>query len=467
MLNRSNRGLVLSQIYRKTSKATGHTEMVLSPFHHHRHIRPTVAALHHSTTSNSASNTAAATAAVVNDDSQNGQLAHGMLRYRRMPIEVESPEAMGMLESIQCNLCESSMADTVLGDVIDVSELRGLVLNYGDHHGLPELRREIVRGHEEHILDPSKHVLVTVGASHALFMISTSLLSAQSHIAVMFPNYTSNLETPEYAMQVSTKRIELKFEHGWRLQMDELRRLLMENPNVRLVSITTPHNPTGMVMTEDEIRAVLDLVREHSKRTGHDCRLLVDETYRDMQALGPNGELPPLAATFGNDVISVSSMSKTYGMPGIRIGWIVCRDERLMKRLLAAKEQTVICGSAVDEKLAYLALSKRAELLPSILSDIETRRNIVKEWVERNSDIVEWVEPRGGCVTFPRFKSDIDIDIQRFHFLLLHRYSTYVGAGHWFGYDERYMRIGYGWSKIQDLRDGLDNITKAAKAAMY
>ena len=361
--------------------------------------------------------------------------------YRRMPIEIESPEQMGYA-NLDCNLTESSFADARLGD-LDL-DLAKLVLCYGDHFGKPELRRLIAA---EGGLSGPNDVLITTGAATALFIVSTSLLKAGDRLLVVRPNYATNLETPR-AIGAHLDYLELDFDRGFRIDLAELSRRI--TPDTRLVSITVPHNPTGTSMTEVELRAVVQLVESRG------CTLLVDETYREMAY----GAVLPCAASLSKSVISVSSLSKTYGLPGIRIGWLACLDQKRMETFLAAKEQIVICNSVVDEEIAYRALQKRQQDLPRIRAQIAAHFGLVRDWFAGERRL-EWVEPTGGVVCFPRIKADSGVDVARFYAALNDTYKTFVGPGHWFEMDKRYMRIGFGWPGTAELTRGLANVSRA------
>ncbi len=367
------------------------------------------------------------------------------MRYRRMPIEVESPEQFGY-GNIDCNLAESSVTDGLISDL--GINLDGLVLMYGDHYGKPELRELIAAGHPN--LQP-EDVLMTVGAAAALFIVSTSLLQAGDRLLVVFPNYATNIETPRQ-MGCEMDFYPLTFDNGFRIDVDDIASRI--TPATKLVSLTCPHNPTGSMITE------ADLLRLIAAVEAKGCHLLFDETYREMSF----GKVLPPAAALSPSVISVSSLSKTYGLPGIRMGWLICRDKTLMQTFLAAKEQIFISNSVVDEEIAYQFLSRKAEHLQRIRQHIDTNFAITKAWMAEQTDF-EWVEPQGGCVCFPRIKPDSGVDVEKFYKLLNTVYKTFTGPGHWFESDRAHMRVGFGWPSKDELARGLNNITQALNAA--
>ena len=204
------------------------------------------------------------------------------MRYRRMPIEVESPEELGY-GTIEINLSESSVWDARLGKWS--KNLDEMILCYGAHRGTDELR-ELIAATSPGL--SASDVLVVPGAAAALFIINSSLLEAGSAMLVARPNYSTNIETPRL-IRCATKYLDLKFENGFELDLDEVASLL--TPDTRLISVTYPHNPTGVVLGEQKLHGLIRAGRKAG------CYLLVDETYRDLhRGVGTESS----AATCGN-----------------------------------------------------------------------------------------------------------------------------------------------------------------------
>lgn len=366
------------------------------------------------------------------------------MKYRRLPIEIESPEERGY-GSIRCNLTESSTTDRSLQSLN--LELSDLLLAYGDHRGEPALRELIAAGAPNVPID---HVVTAPGAAAALFFVATALLERDNHAIVAHTNYATNFETPRL-IGADLDLLRLNFDDQYQLDTDELQRLVRPG-HTKLISITYPHNPTGAMID----RPILDRVIEIADSCG--AHLLVDETYRDMTYGTP---LPAVAGLYQRG-ISVSSLSKTFGIPGIRVGWAMTQDPVLAESLLAAKEQIVICGSVLDEAVATAVLQRSATLLPEIRARLAERKQQVSAWMAAQQHF-EWVEPQGGAVCFPRLVEGVSPTVFRTH--LNEVEGTYVGEGHWFEQDARSFRLGFGWPADDELAEGLAALSRSAAHA--
>ena len=381
------------------------------------------------------------------------------MHYVRMPIEIESPEQLGY-DRVRYNLTESSLTDVRLQDLwpqlgLDQA-LRELVLCYSDHRGNPDLRA-LIAEQSSTPLQPgaaslgADDVLVTPGAALALFIIATTLLERGDHLIVVRPNYATNIETPR-AIGCAIDYVDLAFEDGFRLDPARIERLI--RAETKLISVTTPHNPTGTALSRHTLNRLIALAEQK------DIRLLVDETYRDMSFVPQL----PVAASLSDQAISVASMSKSYGIPGIRVGWLITQDAKLFERFLAAKEQIGICGSIIDEHIAEAALAQSVPWISTVERNLKSAVGTVEQWLTRETRM-EWVRPQGGCVCFPRIKADANIDVEKFYRTLTQEHATAVGPGHWFEQDKRFMRIGFGWPLAEELEGGLKAISKSLDAS--
>lgn len=356
-----------------------------------------------------------------------------------MAIEVESAEQKGY-DTIACNLAESSVSDTRLN--LELLQGQEIDLLYGDHWGHPGLRKLIAEEYGMH----EDEILLTPGAAGALFIISTTLLEPKSQLLLEWPNYATNIETPR-AIGCNIDQLMLKEENGFHAEKKVLEEMLSKK-KYDLISITQPHNPTGRMFDEASLKYWVEI----SKKNG--SKLLVDETYRDLSLM----EKTSVAASLASHVITVSSVSKAFGLPGLRIGWIACKDKQLMEKFLAAKEQIIICNSIIDETLAYAYYKRKKEHFLPIQKRIQHNLKVYTAWINEHPDM-KGVAPMGGVVAFPRIIARIDT--KKFYQLLEEKYKTMVGPGHWFEMPDEYMRIGFGWPTEEQFERGLKNIDLA------
>ena len=367
------------------------------------------------------------------------------MNYKRMLIEIESPEQMGY-NSIKNNLTESSLTDQKLSDLnLDINKL---VLAYGHHQGHLQLRELIAT---ENNVNPDD-VLITAGAASALFIVSTSLLEKGDSIIVQYPNYGTNYETPR-AIGAQILYLKLNLEGELKIDIEEIKRII--TPDVKFISITNPHNPTGFIFNDDEIIALIELVKSHH------IFLLIDETYAELWFR----DKPKLNfLDNNNNVIVVSSLSKAYGLPGIRLGWLICKNKNWMEKFLAAKEQMVICNSILDEEIGFQFYLRKNDWKLKNKIDVNLKRQLILDWIakENRLTIQKFL---GGVVCFPKIRNAEETDVQLFYKILNTQFGTYVGPGRWFEIDDSFFRIGYGWPSINELESGLYAISESLKQA--
>jgi len=332
-----------------------------------------------------------------------------------------------------------------------IQAIRDGKTRYTQVDGTPELKTAIIKKfHRDNELEfEPGQILVSNGAKQSLYNLLIAVLNHGDEAIVPAPYWVSY---PDMIKLADAKPAIMlgSAEHDFKITAKQLQNSL--NENTRLIILNTPHNPTGTVLRESELRRAVEIAESCG------ARLLVDETYRGLSYVGT----PPHAASLSPRAISISSLSKTWGLPGLRLGWILCRDPELQELFLAAKEQIHISTSVLDEEIACRYLRDRGQHLQRIRGIVDERFACVRAFMAGQSEL-EWVAPEGGVIAFPRLRGDIDVN--RFYQLLNDEYGTFVGPGHWFDMDRRYMRIGYGWPDADELARGLDNIAEAAARA--
>ena len=265
----------------------------------------------------------------------------------------------------------------------------GMWLGYTETFGASDLRQTIASLYEHRNAD---EILCFAGASEGIFAANTVLLDKDSHAIIVTPNYQSH-ETLPLAICEATG-IPLDPDDGWSLDIDRVVEAV--RPNTKLVTINFPHNPTGTILPLDRYHALIELCRKHG------IYILHDEIFH---GLGPTGtaHLPFVADVYERG-LSLNVMSKSYGLPGLRIGWIACADSQVISRMERMKHYLSICNSGPSERLAKIALLNRDKLLSRNCSIIDENLPKWEAFFERYPDLFEWRRPDGSCMAFPRYK---------------------------------------------------------------
>jgi len=265
-----------------------------------------------------------------------------------------------------------------------------LGLGYAPTWGSEELRTAIAATYET--VDPARDVLAFAGAEEAMYWALQELVGPGDHAIVTVPNYQS-METLTLRTGAEVSGWELRPENGWAPDLTELEARL--RPNTRLVAVNFPNNPTGAVPTIEAFTALAELC----DREG--IVLFSDEVYRGLE-LDPARTLPQ-ACDLSSRALSLNVMSKAYGMPGLRIGWLASHDRALLEQLERRKHYTSICNAGPSEFLAALALRHGDAVRARIRAIIERNLPVFDAFFARWGERFEWEHPQGGCVCFPRY----------------------------------------------------------------
>lgn len=323
------------------------------------------------------------------------------------------------------------------------SELGDLPLGYATAEGNLRLREVIAR---LHAVSPDD-VVVTVGGMHALFLVAFILCARDSEAVTSSPLFPPARNVLE-AVGAKVRVLSLSFDRGYQPDLAELRDLL--SARTGLVSLASPQNPSGAAIAPEKLRELLGIMEEICP----EAHLLVDETYRQA-AFGDDSDAPS-ALALGRKVISVASLSKCHGTPGLRLGWAITRDPALRRQLVLGKFNTVISCSAVDEALALRVFENSDRILGERRKHLAEGLALTAQWVRENSDLVDWVRPDAGALCCVRLKRGIfdDAAVSRFHGALASN-GVRVANGAWFGDEERVFRLGFGFLAHSDLRIAL------------
>jgi hypothetical protein len=262
-------------------------------------------------------------------------------------------------------------------------------LGYIETTGTPPLRAAIAGTYAG--LAP-EDVLAFAGAEEGIFCAMHALLDKDSHAVIVTPNYQSSETLP--LSICATTGVALRERENWALDIDELHVAL--RPYTKLILINFPHNPTGKVIDRATFNAVVQLCRERG------IYLFSDEVYRGLERR-PELQLPQVAEVYERG-LSLNVMSKAYGLPGLRVGWIACRDRALLSRMERMKHYLSICNASPSEHLAIIALKARERIVARNRALIDRNLQDVNAFFAEFDALFDWQLPDGGCIGFPRYK---------------------------------------------------------------
>lgn len=277
----------------------------------------------------------------------------------------------------------------------DREAFEGMWLGYTETFGAPDLRIAIAQTYAQRTADD---ILCFAGASEGIFAANAVILDRDSHAIVVTPNYQSHETLP--LSICSATGVPLDPDDGWSLDIDRVAAAIQ--PNTRLVTINFPHNPTGAILSLDRYQALIELCRHHG------LYILHDEIFN---GLGPTGtkHLPFIADEYERG-LSLGVMSKSYGLPGLRIGWIACQDHAVLARMERMKHYLSICNSGPSERLALIALKNRDALLARNCAIVDENLPKWEAFFARHPELFDWQAPDGSCMAYPRYKGAEGVD---------------------------------------------------------
>lgn len=334
---------------------------------------------------------------------------------------------------VKYNLTESGIHPLTLDELLPEGEKRKLLslrLGYGYTNGSPELRQAISRLYPGMSED---NILVTNGTAEANFLTIWSSLEPGDELILMLPNYMQIWGIAR-SFGVGVKPFHLREELNWRPDLEELKRQL--SPRTKMIAVCNPNNPTGAVLSKEEMKEIVRLARKA------DVWLYSDEVYRGAEL---HGEETPTFLGLYEKTIVCSGLSKAYALPGLRIGWLVGPKE-IIDNSWAYHDYTTISPGIVGDRVATLVL--QPELRKKVLSRnrkiLKDNLTLLEEWVAKHKPLFKLIPCRAGAVTFPRYT--MKINSTELSTRLIKEKSVFVVAGDCFGMDH-FVRVGIGSEK--------------------
>ena len=315
-----------------------------------------------------------------------------------------------------------------------------LWLGYTESLGHPQLRQAIA-GLYQGVSD--EQILVHAGAEEAIFNFMQVALDPGDHLVVHAPYYQSLGEVARGIGAEVSEWVGDK-DRGWALDLERLQNLL--TPRTRVVAVNFPHNPTGFLPSADFVRELCALSERHG------FLIFADEVYRGLE-LQPGDRLPALVEC--NDrAVSLGVMSKTYGLAGLRIGWIATRNTRIFEDMAAFKDYTSICNSAPSEFLATLGLRHAQAIAERNLSIIRDNLEHLDRFFQTHAHLFAWHRPKAGSIAFPGYKPGA---VDTFCSRVLDQAGVLLLPGTLYPPGYNAFRIGFGRKNLPQALQALDS----------
>jgi aspartate/methionine/tyrosine aminotransferase len=308
------------------------------------------------------------------------------------------------------------------------ASLLNLPLGYSEARGTETLRAALAATYRTATPD---EVLVTTGAIEANFLLASVLISPGDHVVAVYPAYQQLYSVPRgLGADVSLWHVSAG-DDGYRFDIEELERLV--TPKTRVIIVNTPHNPTGAVLSAE------DLLRVYALADAAGAYLIVDEAYRWLDIPGGITLAPP-ARDLGPRAISVGTLSKPFGLPGLRLGWLVAPPE-VAAACWAHRDYISLSPGKLSDALAVLALRHVDAVRARNHAIIAENLRVADRWFADHADLVSWTPPRAGLLALMRYSADIP-SLQLSN-LLAEQYGVLLVPGSAFGY-EGHLRLGVG-----------------------
>ena len=267
-------------------------------------------------------------------------------------------------------------------------EFESMWLGYTETYGSLDVREVIA---DMYASRKANDVLCFAGASEGIYAANMVLLDKDSHAIVVTPNYQSHETLPNSVC--ATTGLALDPDDNWSLDIDRLASAI--RPNTKLLTINFPHNPTGKILERDRFDALIELCRKNG------VYILSDEIFNGLGRTGT--EHLPFVADVYERGLSLNVTSKAYGLPGLRVGWIVSSDHGVLDKMERLKHYLSICNSGPSERLTKIAMLHRERILERNCEIIDANLVVLDEFFAKHEDRFEWQASDGSCMAFPRY----------------------------------------------------------------
>lgn len=302
------------------------------------------------------------------------------------------------------DICESGIRPLTLTDVLTLlpdeaasslrESLHSVPLGYSEARGTIELRTALANTYEK---TTAEEIFVATGAIEANFLLFNVLVQPGDHVIVVDPAYQQLQSVPK-ALGADVELLSVVHDDGYYYDLDELR--AMVRPNTKLIVVNTPHNPTGAMLSEDQIIELIDIAKES------DAWILSDEAYRWIEHPGGETIPAPMRGRYEKG-ISVGTVSKPFGVPGLRIGWFAAPAE-ITQAAWAVRDYVSLSPGKLSDLITTAIVTHKDAIFARNDEIIGTNLQTANTWFAAHSDLVNWVPPRAGLLAMMGYTADID-----------------------------------------------------------
>ena len=332
------------------------------------------------------------------------------------------------------NLAASGPFAARTGELLELEEAEmtarylNLDLDYIENPGSESLRQGVANLYST--LNASD-VRITSGASEALLLLMWTLAAPGINIVLEEPCYGS-VPGIAQSLGIEVRTLSLRQEDGWRPDLEQLDRLI--DGKTRLVYLVHPHNPTGSVLSKEDMQGIAEM----TKRAG--AILVNDEVFRLITL---DDEPLPSVVDVVENAVSIGDMTKPWGLGGLRVGWIASRRHKLLDLLSSARDYSTMCSSAPGSFLAELALRHSTQIIAPRLAAARANRNRLTEAITRSNGTLSWRRPEAGYTAFVQMSAYISTT--EFCRRLAQEQRILLLPGEVYGSAyQRFVRISYG-----------------------
>ena len=371
-----------------------------------------------------------------------------------MFVEFEMERLQSLYENeVKYNLSDSGNHPLSMNDLLSEEEIKRILemeIYYGYTTGDPKLLSAIASWYPDKITE--KNVLVTNGSAEANFLIGWTLVEPEDEVIMVLPNY---MQVPGLAKNLgaTVKTIHLKESLGWHLDLDELESMV--NDKTKLISICNPSNPTGSVMSDEEMQSIAAIAEKHG------AYIHSDEVYRGSELDG--NETKSFVHFYDKSIVSCG-LSKSFAHPGLRIGWLIASPD-IIQNIWTRKDYTTLCASVISQEIGTKIMTSptRENILGRSSKMLTENLVLFQDWLDSHNELFTFVPPKAGGMAFVGY--NMNINSTEFVHKLRVEQSVLIVPGDCYGMDG-YLRFGIGANQDY-LNEGLQLVSACIKSLGY